>query len=710
MSTLDKRINTQRKTTQGKNTQGNTSLILVVDDDVVVRNMMSKLLRKQGYDVIEAGNGNEAVEYFRQHQPEMVLLDVIMPMMNGFEACQRMRELDTKSSVPIIMLTGLDDVVSVDRAFNVGATDFITKPINWSLFSQRVRYVLRARETDCSLHRSRQRIDQALNTASLGYWDWDLATGEFSMPPDTLDMLGIERKQRLQLDDLLGYVPEEDRERVRYAFSDARQRGTGFVLEHRLQGLHNKECYVYQHADVQMGADHKPAYVLGTIQDITSLKRAEDMILHQAYHDLLTDLPNQTLLKERLTHAIKVAEHAGHMVAVVMMDIDRFQLINDSLGHDIGNELLLSFAGFLRGIVFEGDTLARISGNEFALLLESPASTEEINQLLQQIHQSLKQTEFDLAGEAVVVSLSMGVALYPEDELDAAGLMQCANAAMRKAKGLGGGQQHFYTHDMNRRVDDRLRMENDLRHALDNDELELFYQPQVDAQTRNIIAAEALVRWRHKTHGLVAPIRFIPLAEETGLIQPLGEYVMRQAMAQLKQWQQMGQPLKLGINLSARQFMQADLVDQVTQLIADYQIEPASIDLEITETIVMQDAENSIRKMHQLKKTGVTLSMDDFGTGYSSLSYLHKFPLDVIKIDRSFIKDIRGSPQDGAIARAVIAMAHSMSLQVIAEGVETETQFAFLKQHGCEMIQGYLISPPLSADDFSALLLTGSKP
>ena len=710
MSTLDKRINTQRKTTQGRTTPGNTSLILVVDDDVVVRNMMSKLLRKQGYDVIEAGNGNEGVEYFRQHQPEMVLLDVIMPMMNGFEACQRMRELDTKSSVPIIMLTGLDDVVSVDRAFNVGATDFITKPINWSLFSQRVRYVLRARETDFSLHRSRQRIDQALNTASLGYWDWDLATGEFSMPPDTLDMLGIERKQRLQLDDLLEYVPEEDRERVRYAFSDARQRGTGFVLEHRLQGLDNKECYVYHHADVQMGADHKPAYVLGTIQDITSLKRAEDMILHQAYHDLLTDLPNQTLLKERLNHAIKVAEHAGHMVAVVMMDIDRFQLINDSLGHDIGNELLLGFAGFLRGIVFEGDTLARISGNEFALLLESPASTEEINQLLQQIHQSLKQTEFDLAGEAVVVSLSMGVALYPEDELDAAGLMQCANAAMRKAKGLGGGQQHFYTHDMNRRVDDRLRMENDLRHALDNEELELFYQPQVDAQTRNIIAAEALVRWRHKTHGLVAPIRFIPLAEETGLIQPLGEYVMRQAMAQLKQWQQMGQPLKLGINLSARQFMQADLVDQVTQLIADYQIEPASIDLEITETIVMQDAENSIRKMHQLKKTGVTLSMDDFGTGYSSLSYLHKFPLDVIKIDRSFIKDIRGSPQDGAIARAVIAMAHSMNLQVIAEGVETETQFAFLKQHRCEMIQGYLISPPLNADDFSALLLTGSKP
>lgn len=684
-------------------------LILVVDDDAVVRNMMTKLLRKQGYEVIEAGNGIEAVEHFRQHQPAMVLLDVAMPMMNGFDACQRMRELSSGFSVSIIMLTALDDVVSVDRAFEAGATDFITKPINWSLFSQRVRYVLRARETDLSLHKNHQRIDHALTTARLGYWDWDLATGEFSMPQSALDMLGIERKQRLQLDDLLAYVPAEDRERVEYAFADARLRGTGFVLEHRLQGMDKQERYVYQHADVQMDADHKPAYVLGTIQDITALKRAEDMILHQAYHDLLTDLPNQALFKERLTHAIKVAEQTGHMVAVVMMDIDRFQLVNESLGRDIGNELLLSFAGFLRGIVSEGDTLARIGGNEFALLLESPASTEEINQLLQRIHQSLKQTEFDLAGESVMVSLGMGVALYPDDALDAAGLMQCANAAMRKAKGMGSGQQYFYTQDMNRRVDDRLRMENDLRHALENGELELFYQPQVDAQTRTIIGAEALVRWRHKTHGLVPPIRFIPLAEETGLIQPLGEYVMRCAMEQLKQWQQMGWRLKIGINLSARQFMQADLVDQVRQLIADYQIEPASIDLEITETIVMQDAENSIHKMHQLKKTGVTLSMDDFGTGYSSLSYLHQFPLDVIKIDRSFIEDIRGNPQDGAIARAVIAMAHSMNLQLIAEGVETETQFEFLKQHGCEMIQGYLISVPLNAAEFTALLQTDSN-
>lgn len=679
-------------------------LLLVIDDDVVIRSMLIKSLQKQGFEVIDASNGAEGIEHFRQYRPDMVLLDVLMPVMNGFEACQLMREMDPESMVPIIMLTGLDDVVSVDKAFDAGATDFITKPINWSLFSQRVRYALRSREMDFELRKSRHRVDHALKVAMLGYWDWDLQTGEFSIPITVLDMLGIDRSQSLRLEELVNYVPDEDRERVVYAFNDARTRGTRFVIEHRMHGVDNKERYVYQQCDVIMGEDEKPRYVLGTIQDITALKRAEDMILHQAYHDLLTDLPNQTLFKERLTHAIKVAEHSGNMVAVVSIDIDRFQLINASLGHDIGNELLVGFAGFLRGIVFEGDTVARISGNEFSILLERPSTTREINDTVNHINQALKAKTFDLGGQQVIVSISMGVSIYPNDDLDAAGLIQCANAAMRKAKSLGGSQEHFYTHDMNRRVDDRLRMENDLRLALDNSELELFYQPQVDAQSRTIIAAEALVRWRHKEYGLVPPIRFIPLAEETGLIQPLGHYVIECAIRQTQQWNQLGHNLSVGVNLSARQLMQDDLVQQIDELIQRYSIKPSNIDLEITETIVMQDAENSIYKMHQLKEIGVTLSMDDFGTGYSSLSYLHQFPLDVLKIDRSFVKDIVGNKDDGAIARAVIAMAHSMNLKVIAEGVETEAQYEFLKQHGCEIIQGYLISPPVPVADFEAML------
>jgi len=679
-------------------------LLLVVDDDVVIRSMLMKALQKQGFDTIEAPNGAEGVELFRIHRPDMVLLDVLMPVMNGFEACHLMCELEPERTVPIVMLTGLDDIVSVDKAFDAGATDFMTKPINWSLFSQRVRYALRSREMDFELRKNRYRVDHALKVAMLGYWDWDLKTDEFTIPVDVLDMLGIDRNQRLKLDELVNYVHDEDRDRVIYAFTDARERGTRFILEHRMQGLDNKERYVYQQSEVLMDEKGKPRYVLGTIQDITALKRAEDMILHQAYHDLLTDLPNQTLFKERLTHAIKVAEHSGHQVAVVAIDIDRFQLINESLGHDIGNELLVAFAGFLRGVVHEGDTVARISGNEFSILLESPSSSEEITDVLNKLNQLLKENTFELAGQKVIVSLSMGVALYPNDDLEASNLIQCANAAMRKAKALGGSQEHFYTNDMNRRVDDRLRMENDLREALEKGELELFYQPQVEATTRKIIATEALARWRHEEYGLVPPIRFIPLAEETGLIQPLGRYVMEHAIKQTRLWNQQGHDLSVGINLSVRQFMQADLVDQIKLLIDNYHIDPGNIDLEITETIVMQDAGNSINKMHHLKELGVKLSMDDFGTGYSSLSYLNQFPLDILKIDRSFVKDISGNKSDGAIARAVIAMAHSMNLKVVAEGVETEEQFEFLKAHDCEVIQGYLISRPVPPQEFELLL------
>lgn len=679
-------------------------LLLVVDDDIVIRTMLMKALQKQGFDTIEAANGVAGIELFKQYNPDLVLLDVLMPIMNGFEACQEMRDIDPDRTVPIIMLTGLDDVASVDKSYDAGATDFISKPINWNLFTQRVRYVLKSREMDFELRKNRQRVSHALKDAMLGYWDWDLQTEQFSFPAGVLEMLGIERSQGLSLNDFINYVPDDDRDRVLHAFEDAKNRGTRFILEHRLQASDKKERTVYQQCDVMMGDNKKPRYVLGTIQDITALKRAEDMILHQAYHDLLTDLPNQTLFKERLTHAIKVAEHASHQVAVVLMDIDRFQLINNSLGHDIGNELLVAFAGFLSGFVKDGNTIARISGNEFGILLESVTSIEEITQTLSHLKQTLKDNVFDLGSQKVVVSLSLGISLYPDDETDTGELIQCADAAMRKAKSLGGDQEHFYTSDMNRRVDDRLRMETDLRSALENNELELFYQPQVDVKTRKIIASEALVRWRHKEHGLVSPIRFIPLAEETGLIQPLGFYVLKQAIQQTKAWIEKGYNLSVGINLSARQFMQADLVDQVRQLIQQYEIKPENIDLEITETIAMQDAENSIKKMHYLKELGVKLSMDDFGTGYSSLSYLHQFPLDVLKIDRSFVKDIMGNSQDGAIAKAVIAMAHSMNLKVIAEGVETEEQYKFLADHGCEVIQGYLISQPVTASEFEKLL------
>ena len=637
--------------------------------------------------------------------PDLVLLDAMMPVMDGSAACAAMRELDPERTVPIIMLIGLDDVTSVERAFDAGSTDFITKPINWSLFSQRVRYALHTRNLDFDLRKNQLRIRHAMHVARLGYWDWDVRNDYFLIPPDVLRMLGMDSSnQNVDLQTLLASVVEEERDMVHHALLQARDDGQRFELHHRIKVNKHAERYLFQQAEVILDETGKTCYVLGTVQDVTAMKQARDKIEYQTYHDKLTDLPNQFRLNDRLNHAMKVADSSGNKVALIVLDIDRFQLINDTLGHDAGDTLLVLFAGFLRNFVQEGDTIARISGNEFAILLESYSDFNKVNDLICNIRTSLNENKFTLPGEEVYISISMGIALFPDDSIDAGELLKCGNAAMRKAKTQGGNQECFYTTDLNRRVHDRLRMENDLRTALDNNALELYYQPQVDVATRKIVGMEALVRWHHPEHGLIPPIRFIPLAEETGLIRQLGSWVLEEAMRQTSIWFSHGHVLRVGINLSARQFAQDDLLEQIPVLLKTYKLDAKYIDLEITETIAMQDADNSIRKLHQLKKLGVNLSMDDFGTGYSSLGYLHQFPLDVLKIDRSFVKNIGEDGSNGAIAKAVLAMAHSMNLEVVAEGVETEVQYEFLKKHGCQMIQGYLISKPVVADDFEKLL------
>jgi diguanylate cyclase (GGDEF)-like protein/PAS domain S-box-containing protein len=684
--------------------QRENPLLLLVDDDLVILSMLKKTLEKQGYDTVAAHNGSTAVELFQSINPDLVLLDIFMPIMNGYDACEAMRKCNPENTVPIIMLTGLDDLTSIERAFDAGATDFITKPINWSLFSQRLRYALRARDMDLALRKSQLRIRHALDVAMLGYWDWELTNNNFIMPDSVLKMLGIESVELQGIESFIDLVPKDDKDRVRYAFSAAKENGTGFIIEHKIITNDRTERYIYQHCEVLMNANGSSRHALGTIQDITALKRAEDMILHQAYHDMLTDLPNQVLYKERLNHAIKVAERGQNKIGVIMMDIDRFQLINESLGHDSGNEVLVAFAGFLRSFIQQGDTVSRISGNEFAILLENPASMDDISGLIRDIRMSLNSNSFDLTDEKIYLSLSIGVSIYPDDDMDAENLMQHANAAMRKAKAQGGGQECFYTADMNRRVHDRLRMEGDLRHALEKNQLELYYQPQVNVESREIVAMEALVRWNHPRRGVIPPARFIPLAEESGLIHALGYFVLDRAISQTRIWHDKGYKLRVGVNLSTRQFMQKDLIEQVKKILDKYRLEARYVDLEITESIAMQDAESSIQKMLQLKKLGVKLSMDDFGTGYSSLSYLHKFPLDILKIDRTFVMDIEGAAGGGAIALAVMAMAKSMSLEVIAEGVEAEAQYEFLKANKCDIIQGYLISRPLTESEFEKYL------
>lgn len=687
--------------------QTNVSLsrpvVLIADDDSVIRSMFRKVLEQKNCIVIEAVNGVEAVDQFRTRQLDMVFLDVLMPLKNGIDVCAEIRNMELEYSTPLFLLIAHDDMQSISMGKNVAATDFITKPINWSLFSERLDYLLATMElqkNNCGQHSNTQKL---LEMAGVSEWRWNLSNDRLTLNRRALDLLDVKQQVIKGIDSFLDLFPDSDRERLQEFFNRAKQQAQSFEVEQKLIHPSKKECFIRILGQVAVDESGVPQAINGIIQDITSIRRDEDMILHQAYYDSSTDLPNLLSLKERLAHALEVAEQTQSQVAVILLGIDRFQIINASLGHEKANQLWVEFAGFLRQCLHQGDTLARISENDFVILLEGVRDVDQVQKYLQNIRVSLMSAPLSLSGEQLHVSLSMGVAIYPEDDITPDTLLKSANQALRKARARGGDQECIFSRDISQRLHDRLQLERELRTALQQGQLEILYQPQKSLQTGKIIGVESLLRWNHPDYGVIFPSRFIPLAEESGLIGSIGAYVIEKAIRQALVWHNQGHDIRLGINLSALQFNQSNLIEQIKNVLETYPLPAYKIDFEITETIAMRHADASIETMHQLKKLGVHLSIDDFGTGYSSLSYLHQFPLDVIKIDQSFVKDIKDK-QNGAIAKAIIAMAHSLGLEVIAEGVENQLQLDFLKQNNCQYIQGYLVSKPLTADEFEAFI------
>ncbi|MEP7131818.1 MAG: EAL domain-containing protein, partial [Acidobacteriota bacterium] len=443
--------------------------------------------------------------------------------------------------------------------------------------------------------------------------------------------------------------------------------------------------------------------------DITERKRAEEQVKHLAFHDALTGLPNRLLFQDRLRMAVLNAHRSEDHLATLFLDLDRFKVINDSLGHSIGDELLRGVAERLGSCVREGDTVARLGGDEFTILVPGMAGDEDAAKIARKILGVLR-LPFVIDGRELFLTTSIGVAIYPADGETAETLVRNADTAMYRAKEQGRDNFQLYTPAMNSRALERLSLESRLRQAIHNRELVLQYQPLVDLETNQIRGAEALIRWEHPEMGLLAPGEFIPLAEVSGLIVPIGEWVLHAACAQVRAWQQLGHPrLSVAVNLSARQFQQADLVSQVRAALEAADLAPEFLDLEITESNAMQNADVSISTLWDLKNLGVQLSMDDFGTGYSSLNYLKRFPIDRLKIDQSFVRDVTTDPDDAAIASAIIAMAHSLELTVVAEGVETEPQLAFLRGQHCDEMQGYLVSRPVAPERFLELLRENRK-
>ncbi len=691
--------------------------VLVVDDDVTIRLLARESLEIAGFTVEEAKDGLEALAVFEQTRPDLVLLDVEMPNLDGYQTCARLRALPYGKTVPILMVTGLEDVGSIEGAYEAGATDFANKPINWTILGHQVRYMLRTSELLDELARSQASLAYAQRLAQLGNWEWHLETNNIYWSDEIYHILGVAPGSLpMNLAAFLQMVDSKDRAIVKTKLVETLKTDSSNDITFQILRADGIERVISEHTEAVCNEQGHTVRLLGTLQDVTERKQAEEQIRHLAYFDSLTGLANRQSFRERVTQAFTLATRYRRQMAVLFLDLDDFKRINDTLGHNVGDLLLKSVAERLRITLRDADGLtrtsvqnsghevARLGGDEFMVMLAEINHAEDAAVVARRILETLREP-LSLAGHQVFVTPSIGIAVFPHDGEEVDTLFKNADTAMYHAKRSGKNAYQFYDDSMNKAARARLRLENALRFALDKGEFSLHYQPQLDLRSGAIVGVEALLRWYNPKLGSVSPADFIPLAEETGLIIPIGAWVLKTACTQAKAWQTQGlKPLRVAVNLSVRQFMQPDLADLVRQSLAETGLAASYLELELTESLLMQDVEQAIKTMDTLKAMGVRLAIDDFGTGYSSLNYLRRFPIDQLKIDASFVQDITSDPNNAAIALAVVSMAHSLKLRVVAEGVETYSQEAFLRSQLCDEIQGFYISRPLPPQELAKLL------
>ncbi len=697
-------------------------LILLVDDDLSILLLAKRALIKAGFELETAGSGHEGLKMLDSISPHIILLDVEMPGMNGFEVCEQIRQHPAGEDVPILMVTGMEDMESINRAYEAGATDFFNKPINWQLLHHRIRYILRNSVTYNQLKVSESSLRNAHRISKLGTWQWDQKSNHIEWSKEVVDLMGWTKDVPASFTDFMSFVHPEDKDYVLRNITNTMQDQTTqyFSIEHRVIRVDGDERYVFQRGEILWNELHKAMWVTAAIQDITDRKEAEKKIHHLAYYDTLTGLPNRLQFKETLTKILALMERNKGKLALLFVDLDNFKRINDTLGHDYGDQLLKAVSERLTAGVRLSDNVAqhqslpfkeisRLGGDEFTVMLTDINSVDNVTLIAQRILEDVNQPYF-LSGYEMYVSPSIGISVFPQDGTNADVLIKNADTAMYHAKNKGRNNFQFYSESMNTRALQRLSLENKLRKALIKKEFEVYYQPLVNIRTRSVMGAEALIRWDHPEAGMISPETFIPVAEDIGAILDIGQWVIEQVCQQIHQWEQLNlKPFYVAVNMSAVQFYQQNLLSSLQNALDKAGISSDALTLELTEGVIMENAKETIAKLQQIKNMGIRLSIDDFGTGYSSLSYLKRFPIDTIKIDRSFITDITSNPDDAAISDTIIAMGHRLGLKVVAEGIETKEQYQYLARQGCDIGQGYLFSKPLSQEEFTRFLQKNIK-
>ncbi|WP_411728353.1 EAL domain-containing protein [Methyloglobulus sp.] len=690
-------------------------VILLIDDDQTLHLWANRSLSDAGFKLISCFDGKEGIKAFREHSPNIVMIDIEMPNLDGIQTCTEIRHLPNAINTPVIMMTVTEDPQRIAQSYSSGATDFVVKPINWEVLVQRLLYMVKANNNLDKLAQSELRLSKAKKMARLGDWEWQADNEILYWSDEIYTVVELDKHEFIpNTDNFKEFIHPADLAYVIQHLRKVIKTKEAGTIEFRIITSRKQERFVSQQTEAITNHKGLLTGLIGTVQDISERKGQENKIRHLAYYDEVTQLPNRHFFLTFLAKTIAQSDRNSRKFAILFLDLDGFKGINDTYGHHAGDLFLKEISTRLTDGLRCSDLasryyfdpfdysidVARLGGDEFIILLNDLAHPKDAVTVAERIQRWIAKP-VALGDRLAHISVSIGIAVFPHDGEDSETLLKNADIAMYHAKKMGKGYYQFFHETMALKAKKRLEMETHMHHAVANNELRLHYQPVVEITSCRLIGAEALLRWDSPQLGFLPPNDFISLAEENGVIIQFGEWALREVCRQYKAWQQQGLgDLTIAVNLSSLQFNQSSFIPMVADIIQEFEVNPTFLTFELTESMIMSDTDNMLEKLNALKSLGIKLALDDFGTGYSSLRYLNRFPLDSLKIDRSFVKELPDSLDAAAIVGAILALAQALNLNTVAEGVETQQQNAFLQNTSCNAVQGYFFSKPMPVAEF----------